>query len=153
VQERDQYREALDAEAQKSFLHFLGEIAQNHYGVMRDAVDKLATADCLLSLALISLQGNYVRPQFTDEDVFEIEDGRHPMVEVLSSDPFVPVTVKISGQEPRSKIITGPNMGGKSSSVRMIALIAIMAQIGSYVPATSVKLGMQDAILTRMGGE
>jgi DNA mismatch repair protein MSH3 len=153
VQERDQYQESLDAEAQRSFLHFLDEIAQNHYGVMRDAVDKLAMADCLFSLALVSLQGNYVRPEFTDEDVLEIDEGRHPMVEALSSDPFVPVSVKIGAEEPRSKVITGPNMGGKSSAVRMIALIAIMAQIGSYVPARVVRLGMQDAILTRMGGE
>jgi DNA mismatch repair protein MSH3 len=119
---------------------------------MRDAVDKLAMADCLISLALVSLQGNYVRPEFTEEDMLEIEDGRHPMVEALSSDPFVPITVRIGAHESRSKIITGPNMGGKSSTVRMIALVALMAQIGSYVPATSVKLGMQDAILTRMGG-
>ena len=153
MEERDQYREGLDAEANKSYLHFLAEIAQNHYGVLRSAVDKLAMADCLISLALISLQGNYVRPEFTEEDVFEIEEGRHPMVEAVSSNPFVPISVKIGGGEARSKIITGPNMGGKSSTVRMIALIAIMAQIGSYVPATSVKLGMQDAILTRMGGQ
>jgi hypothetical protein len=153
VQERDQYRELLEAESHKAFLDFLGEVAQNHYGVMREAADKLAIADCLFSLTQVSLQGNYVRPQFTDEDILEIEEGRHPMVEVLSSDPFVPVSVKIGGGEPRSKIITGPNMGGKSCCVRMIALIAIMAQIGSYVPAVSVKIGMQDAVLTRMGGE
>jgi DNA mismatch repair protein MSH3 len=152
VQEREQYQEALQLEAQKAYLHFLSEIAQ-HYAVMRNAVDKLATADCLLSLALVALQENYVRPQFTDEDVLEIVDGRHPMVEAIRSDPFVPNTVKMGSGEPRSKIITGPNMGGKSSSVRMVALITVMAQIGSYVPATSVRLGMHDSILTRMGGE
>lgn len=98
--------------------------------------------------------------------------GRHPMVEALRSDPFVPNSIMMGNDEPRSKgkychvnfyalfpysfslsVITGPNMGGKSSAVRMVALIAIMAQIGSYVPAESVKLGMLDGILTRMGGE
>ena len=152
VQERAQYQEVLQAESHRAYLDFLNDIARKYYGVMRDAVDKLATADCLLSFALVALQENYVRPQFTKEDVLEIVDGRHPIVETLRSDPFVPNTVKMGGGEARSKIITGPNMGGKSSLVRMIALITIMAQIGSYVPATSVRLGMQDSILTRMGG-
>ena len=74
------------------------------------------------------------------------------MIEAMRSDPFIPNTVTMGADKPRSKIITGPNMGGKSSSVRMIALIAIMAQIGSHVPAKSVKMSMIDGILTRMGG-
>jgi DNA mismatch repair protein MSH3 len=152
LQERAQYKEALAAAAVKAFSSFLGDIAQNYYGVMRDAVNKLATADCLLSLALVALQDGYVKPIFTEEDTIEIVDGRHPMVEALRSDPFIPNTIRMGSGEPRSKIITGPNMGGKSSAVRMVALIAIMAQIGSYVPAASVRLGMLDSILTRMGG-
>jgi DNA mismatch repair protein MSH3 len=79
---------------------------------MREAVNKVAIADCLLSFALVALQDNYVRPQFTDDDTLEIIEGRHPMVEALRSDPFVPNTVRMGGIEPRSKIITGPNMGG-----------------------------------------
>jgi DNA mismatch repair protein MSH3 len=96
------------------------------------------------------------------------------MVEALRSDPFVPNSVSMGNKEPRSKgitssgafpvcalnlrfsrepVITGPNMGGKSSSVRMIALIAVMAQCGSYCPASKVKLGMLDGILIRMGGK
>lgn len=112
LQERAQYKEAIAAEAHRAFLSFLDEIAQNHYGVIRDAVNQLATADCLLSLALVALQDGYVRPQFTEEDTLEIVEGRHPMVEVLRSDPFVPNTIRMGGDEPRSKIITGPNMGG-----------------------------------------
>ena len=142
----------MQAEAERAYLSFLRDISQKYYAVMRDTVEKLARADCLLSLALVALQENYVRPVFTEEDILEIVDGRHPMVEALRADPFVPNTVKMGGEEARSKIITGPNMGGKSSCVRMVALIAIMAQIGSYVPATSVRLAMQDSILTRMGG-
>ncbi|KDQ59554.1 hypothetical protein JAAARDRAFT_625109 [Jaapia argillacea MUCL 33604] len=151
MQARNQLVETRQAEADKAYLSFLEEIIQNHYGVLRDAVTKLATADCLLSLASVAVQPGYVRPKFTEDDTLEIVEGRHPMVEALRSDPFVPNSVKMGDGEPRSKIITGPNMGGKSSCVRMIALIAIMAQIGSYVPAKSVSMGMVDSILTRMG--
>jgi dsDNA-specific endonuclease/ATPase MutS2 len=72
----------------------------------------LAAADCLQSLALVALQANYVRPSFTDDDALEVVDGRHPMVEALTSDPFVPNTIQMGGGQPRSKILTGPNMGG-----------------------------------------
>lgn len=143
----------LEDAAKQAFASFLEEISQNHYALLRDAVNKLAVADCLLSLALVSVKGDYVKPQFNDDgDVLEIIDGRHPMIEAMRSDPFIPNTVTMGADKPRSKIITGPNMGGKSSSVRMIALIAIMAQIGSHVPAKSVKMSMIDGILTRMGG-
>ncbi|KAL0580265.1 Mismatch repair protein msh3 [Marasmius crinis-equi] len=144
-------QETLQAECNRAFRLFLSEIAE-HYGVLRNAINKLATADCLFSLAQVALKPNYVRPSFSDTDELEIVDGRHPMVEVIRLDPFIPNTIRMgAGGNPRSKIITGPNMGGKSSLVRMVALIAIMAQIGSYVPATSARLSMVDAILTRMG--
>jgi DNA mismatch repair protein MSH3 len=143
-----------DAAASKAFLSFLEDISHTQYAILRDAVNKLAVIDCLLSLALVAMRNNYIKPQFTaEQDVLEIVDGRHPMVEALRADPFVPNSVALGDSEPRSKIITGPNMGGKSSAVRMIALIAIMAQIGSYVPATAVRLSMLDGVLTRMGGE
>jgi len=149
----------LQAEARAAFQDFLAEITQNHYALLRDAVNKLAVADCLLSLALVAVKGDYIKPEFTDPygtddvgDVLEIVNGRHPMVETLRSDPFVPNSVRLGDENPRSKIITGPNMGGKSSSVRMVALIAIMAQVGSYVPAGSVRMSMLDSVLVRMGG-
>lgn len=152
IQERARYKESLAAEANKAYSTFLGEIAQSHYSLLRDAINKLAIADCLLSLAHIALQDGYVRPELTDEDVLDIIDGRHPMVEALRSNPFVPNSLSMGGNSPRSVIITGPNMGGKSSAVRMVALIAIMAQIGSYVPARAARIGMCDGIITRMGG-
>ncbi|KAJ7751996.1 DNA mismatch repair protein MSH3 [Mycena metata] len=151
LRERALYSESLQIEAKKAFLDFLGSEVGVHYAILRDAVNKLATADCLFSLAQVALRDNYVKPEFTDgSDTLEIVDGRHPMVEALRSDPFVPNSVSFSNDN-KSKIITGPNMGGKSSCVRMVALISIMAQIGSYVPAKSVKLGMLDSVLTRMG--
>ncbi|KDR81784.1 hypothetical protein GALMADRAFT_152606 [Galerina marginata CBS 339.88] len=151
LEERSQRRETLEAEANMAYRSFLTEISQKYYGVLRDAVNKLATADCLLSLAHVALQENYVRPEFTDDDTLEIVGGRHPMIEVFNENPYIPNSIDIGGSDSRAKIITGPNMGGKSSCVRMIALIALMAQIGSYVPATSVKMGLLDSILTRMG--
>jgi DNA mismatch repair protein MSH3 len=151
---REQFRETRDAAANKAFFSFLEDIARDQYAILRDAVNKLATVDCLLSLALVALRNDYVKPQFaTEGDVLEIVDGRHPMAEAVRADPFVPNSITLGDGEHRSKIITGPNMGGKSSAVRMIALIAIMAQIGSYVPAVTVKLSMLDGILTRMGGK
>ncbi|KAF8843625.1 hypothetical protein BDN67DRAFT_964104 [Paxillus ammoniavirescens] len=151
IQERARYKESLAAEANKAYTTFLDEIIQSHYSLLRDAINKLAVADCLLSLAHVALQDGYVRPEFTDEDVLDVIDGRHPMVEALRSDPFVPNSLSLGGDSPRSVIITGPNMGGKSSAVRMVALIAIMAQIGSYVPAKAARIGMCDGIITRMG--
>ena len=68
-----------------------------------------------------------MKPEFTEQDTLEIVEGRHPMIEALRSDPFVPNTVRMGGEDPRSKIITGPNMGGKSSVVRMIALCTIVS--------------------------
>ncbi|PCH38453.1 hypothetical protein WOLCODRAFT_65402 [Wolfiporia cocos MD-104 SS10] len=151
LDQRNQLLEALAAEAKRAYLSFLQEIIQNHYALLRDAVNKLAIADCLLSLARIALQEGYVKPEFTEDDILEIVDARHPMIESLVSEPFVSNTIVMGNGQPRSKIITGPNMGGKSSTVRMIALCAIMAQIGSYVPASSMKLAALDGILTRMG--
>lgn len=107
-------------------MSFLQEITQKYYAPFRDAVNKLAAADCLLSLARVALQEGYVKPEFVEEDVIELIEGRHPMVEALRLDPFVPNTVTMGCGRPRSKIITGPNMGGKSSAVRMIALCAIV---------------------------
>ncbi|KAI0747682.1 muts domain V-domain-containing protein [Daedaleopsis nitida] len=158
LQERAQYKEALALESQKAFLSFLTEINEKHYTPLRDAVNKLAGADCLFSLAQVAAQEGYCRPEFVDrpegegeEDVLEIVRGRHPMIEALRTDPFVPNSVKMGEGAARHKIITGPNMGGKSSAVRMTALCAIMAQVGSYVPADSMRLSLLDGVLTRMG--
>lgn len=151
IDELSRYKEALNAEANKAFASFLKSIASDHYSVMRDVVNKLGIADCLLSLAHVSHQQGYVRPEFIEEDSLEIVEGRHPMIETLRTDPFVPNTLYIGGDYPRSSVITGPNMGGKSSAVRTVALIAIMAQIGSYVPAKAVRLGMLDGVFSRMG--
>jgi len=157
LEERDQYIERRAQAADEAFLSFLSEITQDHYAVLRDAVNKLAIADCLFSLATVAVSHEYVKPEFVEgsaesDDTLEILEGRHPMIEAIRDQPFIPNSVQLGNDAARCKVITGPNMGGKSSTVRMIALIAIMAQIGSYVPAKSVRLSMLDGILTRMGG-
>lgn len=141
----------MEAEANAAYLNFLQEIVDNFYTPLRNAVDKLAILDCIISMATVACSNEYCKPTFNG-DGLDIVDGRHPMIEALRNEPFVSNNIRLGGTNAFAKIITGPNMGGKSSIVRMVALIALMAQIGSYVPATSVKMGLLDAILTRMGG-
>ena len=150
VRERDQHKEALAAACDKAFAALLADISSK-YQVFRDCIQSLATLDCLLSLAAIAAQPGYVKPEYTDETCITVEKGRHPMVEQLLLNTYVPNDTDLATDRTRALLITGPNMGGKSSYVRQVALIAIMGQIGSYVPAESAKLGMLDAVFTRMG--
>ncbi|KAF1838599.1 DNA mismatch repair protein MSH3 [Decorospora gaudefroyi] len=150
LQERDQYKESLAAACEKAYIGLLEEISSK-YQQLRDCVASLATLDALLSLATLANQPGYVKPTFTDDIGIEIRGGRHPMVEQLLLDNYVPNDLSLSHDATRALLITGPNMGGKSSYVRSAALIAIMGQIGSYVPATEARLGMLDAVYTRMG--
>ena len=150
VRERDQHKEALAAACDAAFAALLGEIAAK-YQSFRDCVQALATLDCLLSLAEVAGQPGYVKPEYAAETCIEVRQGRHPMVEQLLLDAYVPNDTTLAPDGARALLITGPNMGGKSSYVRQVALIVIMAQIGSYVPAASARLGMVDAVFTRMG--
>lgn len=150
LQERDQYKESLAAACDKAFMSLLDEISAK-YQELRDCVHSLATLDALLSLATLANQPGYVKPTFVDDIKVDIVGGRHPMVEQLLLETYVPNDLHLSHDSTRSLLVTGPNMGGKSSYVRSAALIAIMGQIGSYVPAAEARLGMLDAVFTRMG--
>jgi DNA mismatch repair protein MSH3 len=150
LQERDQHKESLTAACDAAFMRLLDDISAK-YQTLRDSVHALATLDALLSLATLASQPGYAKPTFTDAIELDIVGGRHPMVEQLLLDSYVPNDVHLSHTATRALLVTGPNMGGKSSYVRSAALIAIMGQIGSYVPATSARLGMLDAVFTRMG--
>jgi DNA mismatch repair protein MSH3 len=150
LRERDQHKESLAAECDKAYKLLLSKISA-HYQQFRDCVHSLATLDCILSLATVANQPNYVKPTFTSSTTIDVQEGRHPMVEQLLLDAYVPNDIHLSHDRTRAMLVTGPNMGGKSSYVRQIALISIMAQIGSYVPAKSAKLGLLDAVFTRMG--
>ncbi|KAI4131313.1 MAG: hypothetical protein LQ338_001268 [Usnochroma carphineum] len=150
IRERDQHKEALSAACDVAFSALLAEIA-TRYQSFRDCVQALATLDCLISLATVASQPGYVKPTFSDDTCIVVEQGRHPMVEQLLLDAYVPNDTTLATDQTRALLITGPNMGGKSSYVRQVALIAIMGQIGSYVPAESARLGMLDAVFARMG--
>ena len=150
IRARDQHKEALAAACDAVFTELLGEIGARHQE-FRDCIQSLATLDCLLALAEVAKLPGYVKPDFVDNTEVTVIQGRHPMVEQLLLDAYVPNDVKLSSDGTRAMLITGPNMGGKSSYVRQVALIAIMAQIGSYVPAESARLGLLDSVYTRMG--
>jgi DNA mismatch repair protein MSH3 len=149
LNERSQHKESLDAACDQAFRDLLADIS-GEYQLFRDTVQSLATLDCLLSLATVASQPDYVRPSFVSGTCINVTGARHPMIEQLLLDAYVPNDIALSPQQ-RAVLVTGPNMGGKSSYVRSVALIAIMAQIGSFVPATSAELGILDAVFTRMG--
>lgn len=111
----------------------------------------LATLDALQSLAETATRRNYVAPILHDGDEIEIEAGRHPIVEAYSAETFIPNDLKMNNSTDRMLIVTGANMAGKSTIMRQIALIQILAQIGSFVPATSARLPILDRIWTRVG--
>jgi len=117
------------------------------------AARALAHVDVYATLAEVALLHNYVRPDLTEGDEIEIAAGRHPVVELTQRDePFVPNDVCLSSQE-TILVITGPNMSGKSTFLRQIALIVLMAQIGSFVPADEARIGLVDRIFTRIGAQ
>lgn len=111
----------------------------------------LATLDALAALAETAVRRRYVRPALHDSDELEIIEARHPVIEALSSEPFIPNNLYMNNSTDRLLIITGPNMGGKSTILRQTALIAILAQMGSFVPATRAVLPLFDRIWTRVG--
>ena len=112
----------------------------------------VAAADCLCSLANVAVQRGYCRPEMTMGSELEIRDGRHPVVEVMLKDAlFVPNDTSLGCDERQVAIITGPNMAGKSTYMRQVALIVLMAQMGSFVPARSARIGLVDRVFTRIG--
>ena len=112
----------------------------------------IAVLDCVQSLAEVALNNSFVRPDVDEKDEIIIKDGRHPVVEKMLKDaPFVPNDAVLDCAEHRMNIITGPHMAGKSTFMRQVAVITLMAQIGSFVPASSAKIGVTDAIFTRVG--
>jgi len=146
----------LDAEER------IGQIEGRLFQEVREAVaaqtrrlqavaDVIARLDVLAGLAELAARRGYARPTVGDGDALEIAGGRHPVVEAVSSEPFVPNDLRLDRDSDQILIITGPNMGGKSTYLRQAALIAILAQMGSFVPASSAAIGLLDRIFTRIG--
>lgn len=149
----NQRNEQLEMACNSAWIEFLNSF-QVKYQPYKKAVHLLATLDCLFSLAKATQNGDYVRPELVaGETCVNIEQGRNPIVHMLlgENQQYVPNETHLKVGEQQVMIITGPNMGGKSSYIRQVALIIIMAQIGSYIPAQTGRLGIFDAIYTRMG--
>lgn len=126
-------------------------VADELYRVQRTA-HAVARLDVLCSFAQTAVSYDYTRPVVDAGDRLEITDGRHPVVERMLEDaPFVPNDTALDCKDYRCAIITGPNMAGKSTYMRQVALITLMAQIGSFVPARSAQIGVVDSIFTRVG--
>lgn len=124
-----------------------------HYGPqVRCIAQAIAQIDCLRSLAEVARKHHYVRPIVEDNALLHIVEGRHPVIEAANqAEKFIPNDTHMDGQDNRLFIITGPNMAGKSTYIRQVALITLMAQMGSFVPARSAHIGIVDKIFTRIG--
>ena len=119
---------------------------------MQETAEAVAYVDVLQSYAAVAAENDYVRPDISLENVIEIHDGRHPVIEKIRNDAlFTPNSTCLDTAKSRMHIITGPNMAGKSTYMRQVALITLMAQIGSFVPARSARIGIVDSIFTRVG--
>ncbi len=118
---------------------------------LQDTAGAVAGLDALFSLGTVAAQNGYIRPEVNDDAVLEIEEGRHPVLEQIMDEQFVPNCTAMNGEDSRLLIVTGPNMAGKSVYIRQTALLVLMAQMGSFVPAKKARVGVVDRIFTRVG--
>ncbi len=133
-------------------FHALRKEIAKEAPMVREIAAAIAQVDTLLSLATSAREQNYNPPTVDESDLFQIEEGRHPVLEkVLQGDPFIPNDLLLNGTDSRLVILTGPNMAGKSTFLRQAALIAIMSQMGSFVPAKSAHIGIIDRLFSRIG--
>ena len=133
------------------YVEVRGKIADEILRIQKTA-HAIAGVDVFASLALVAERGNYVKPSINEKGVLDIKNGRHPVVEkMIPNDMFIANDTYLDNGKNRISIITGPNMAGKSTYMRQTALIVLMAQIGSFVPADAAKIGLVDRIFTRVG--
>lgn len=118
---------------------------------LQETASKIAEVDAYQSMAQLASANGYCRPAINESGTIQITDGRHPVVERGMRDGFVPNMTVMDGEENRLLIITGPNMAGKSTYMRQVALIVLMAHIGSFVPARTADICIVDRIFTRVG--
>src|SRR5438034_884791 len=127
------------------------DTAAAHHPTLARTADALATLDALASLAEVAHRRGYVRPAITRAPTLTIRAGRHPVVEAVAGGGFVPNDARLDPEAEQLLVITGPNMGGKSTYLRQVALITLLAQMGSFVPAAEAEIGLVDRIFTRVG--
>ena len=140
---------ALDLE-QKLFEQIRTETT-SYIHRLQDLADAIANIDCLVALGELALRRGYIKPLVDDSSVLEIEDGKHPVVAETLGSEFVSNDIEIGEDNKDVIIITGPNMSGKSTYIRQTALLVLMAQMGSFIPAESARVGLVDRIFTRVG--
>ena len=134
-----------------AFVEIRDKIAQNTIRLQKTA-EIVAKLDVLVSFSIVAEDMNYCMPRVNESGIINIEAGRHPVIEkILGTEPFVDNDTYLNKDDNRLLIITGPNMAGKSTYMRQVALITLMAQIGSFVPATDAEIGVVDKIFTRVG--
>jgi DNA mismatch repair protein MutS len=144
----DERRKELEQELYARLIDDLGAHTPRLFALAR----RVAELDCAAALADVARARDFVRPEVDAGDVIEIADGRHPLVEVLRPEaPFVPNDVRLDPDGERLLVITGPNMAGKSTVMRQVALAVVLAQMGSFVPATRARVGICDRLFTRVG--
>jgi DNA mismatch repair protein MutS len=133
------------------FRQVCGQVAEAAASVLPVARG-IAHVDVFCSMAEVASRNGYVRPELNDGEILEIKQGRHPVVErMLPSGSFVPNDARLSTGDDQLVILTGPNMAGKSTYIRQVAIIVLMAQVGAYVPAEAATIGVVDRIFTRVG--
>ncbi len=140
-------------ELEKRLFERVRDQVAGHAGPLMTTARALAHVDVYAGLAEVASRRDYVRPEIIEGDELDIRGGRHPVVEAMSELPFVPNDCILDAQSQQVLIITGPNASGKSTFLRQVALIALMAQAGSFVPARSAKIGLVDRIFTRVGAQ
>ncbi|MEM7305712.1 MAG: DNA mismatch repair protein MutS [Planctomycetota bacterium] len=144
--------EELSRDLEYRVFNELREAVGAEVGRILDTAHALAEVDAIAGMAQIAAAGRYVRPTIDDGDSIEIVEGRHPVIERSAScEAFVPNDTRLDLDGRRITILTGPNMAGKSTYIRQVALIALLAQIGSFVPADEARIGVVDRIFTRVG--
>ncbi len=160
VTEELKYYEGLLSDArlklvdlERDIFQRLCDDIQQHLDRLRITVAAVARIDALAALAEVAVRGRYVQPTLRTDRVLRIKQGRHPVVERTLGEPFIGNDVDLDGDNVQILIITGPNMAGKSTFLRQVALITLMAQIGSFVPADEAEIGLVDRIFTRIGAQ
>jgi DNA mismatch repair protein MutS len=154
---RDYEHKVLSAEEkigaiEAELFHEIRKKVSSYASAIRLSAEGVAHIDCLLSLAKVAQEHSYICPLVDEGNLFQVQEARHPVIEAfLRSDSFIPNDICLNQTDHRLLLITGPNMAGKSTFIRQVALIAILAQIGSFIPAKSAQIGIVDKVFTRIG--
>jgi DNA mismatch repair protein MutS len=143
-------QEKMNALEYDLFTEIREKVAKHHFEIKKTA-RAISELDCLASMATVAQNGSYVKPDVTYNGSIDIVEGRHPVIERILDLSFIPNDAHLDCDKNRLMILTGPNMAGKSTYMRQVALICIMAQMGSFVPAKEARLGLVDRVFTRVG--